>query len=315
MPEMISTRKAYGQTLLELGRENPDIVVLDADLSKSTMTNDFWKEFPSRFFNMGIAEPNMIATAAGLASCGKIPFASTFAIFATGRAWEQARMSLGYANQNVKIAGTHAGITVGEDGASHQANEDIAIMRVIPNFTVLVPCDGVETDKAVRAAAAYKGPIYIRLGRADCPIITTADTPFEIGKAVVMKEGADVSLIACGIMVAEALNAAEMLAGEGISAEVLNVSSIKPLDVEAITASAKKTGAVVTAEEHSIIGGLGGAVAEVLVEECPVPMKRVGMKDCFGESGTPAELLKKYGMTAEDIVQAAKCVISRKGGK
>lgn len=312
MPEMISTRKAYGQTLVELGKENPDIVVLDGDLSKSTMTNSFSKEFPSRFFNMGIAEPNIMATAAGLASCGKIPFASTFAVFATGRAWEQLRMSVGYTNMNVKVAGTHAGITVGEDGASHQANEDIAIMRAIPNFTVLVPCDGVETDKAVRAAAAHNGPVYIRLGRSDIPIITTPDTPFEIGKANIMREGKDVTVFACGIMVNEALTAAETLASEGVSVEVINVSTIKPLDVDTIVASAKKTGAVVTAEEHSIIGGLGGAVAEVLCEECPVPMKRVGMQDCFGESGTPADLLKKYGMTAQDIASAAKLVIARK---
>jgi transketolase len=312
MPEMISTRKAYGQTLVELGKENPNVVVLDADLSKSTMTYSFSKEFPERFFNMGIAEPNMVTTAAGLAACGKIPFASTFAIFATGRVWEQARMSLGYANQNVKIAGTHAGITVGEDGASHQANEDIAIMRTIPGFTILVPCDGVETDKAVRAAAAYNGPVYIRLGRADCPIITSPEDPFEIGKAMMMKEGKDVSIFACGIMVAEALTAAEVLIAEGIDAEIINISSIKPLDAETIIKSAKKTGAAVTAEEHSVVGGLGGAVAEVLIEECPVPMKRVGMKDCFGESGKPAELLKKYGMTAQEIIAAAKAVVARK---
>ncbi|MDO8683774.1 MAG: transketolase family protein [Armatimonadota bacterium] len=312
MPEMLATRKAYGQALVELGRENPNIVVLDCDLSKSTMTNMFAKEFPERFINMGIAEANMMTTAAGLAACGKIPFASTFAVFATGRAWEQARMSIGYTRMNVKIAATHAGITVGEDGASHQANEDIAIMRVIPNFIVLVPADGVETKKALKAAVEHDGPAYIRLGRADVPILFDDSYKFEIGKAVVLREGTDVSLLACGGMVSESLKAAEALADIGVSAEVVNVSTIKPLDSETIVASARKTRAVVTAEEHTIIGGLGGAVAELLCENYPVPMRRVGMEDCFGESGKSDELLCKYCMTGANIADAAREVLKRK---
>ena len=314
MPEMLATRKAYGQALVELGREYPDIVVLDCDLSKSTMTNMFAKEFPERFINMGIAEANMLATAAGLAASGKIPFTSTFAVFATGRAWEQARMSIGYTRMNVKIAATHAGITVGEDGASHQANEDIALMRVIPGFTVIVPADGTETKKALRAAVEYDGPCYIRLGRADVPIIFDDSYQFKIGKAAVLREGKDVSLFACGGMVAEALKAADLLAQDGVSAEVVNVSTIKPLDVETIVGSVKKTGAAVTAEEHTIIGGLGGAISELLGEECPVPIKRVGLEDCFGESGGSEELLCKYCMTGANIVDAARVALERKGG-
>ena len=315
MPEMLATRKAYGQALVELGRENPNVVVLDCDLSKSTMTSMFAKEFPDRFINMGIAEANMMATAAGLAACGKIPFASTFAVFATGRAWEQARMSIGYTRLNVKIAATHAGITVGEDGASHQANEDIALMRVIPNFTVIVPADGVETKQAVRAAALRPGPAYIRLGRADVPILFDDTYEFKIGKAVVMREGKDISLFACGGMVAEALKAADTLAAEGVSAEVVNVSTIKPLDIDTIVASVRKTGGAVSAEEHTIVGGLGGAICEALAEAYPVPLKRVGLEDCFGESGTSDELLCKYCMTAPNIVDAARSVLARKGGR
>jgi transketolase len=314
MPEMLATRKAYGQALAELGREYPNIVVLDCDLSKSTMTNTFAKEFPERFINMGIAEANMMTTAAGLAACGKIPFTSSFAVFATGRAWEQVRMSIGYTRMNVKIAATHAGITVGEDGASHQANEDITLMRVIPGMTVLVPADGIETKKALRAAVEFVGPVYIRLGRADVPILFDDTYEFKIGKAVTLKEGKDVSLFACGGMVAEAMKAADILAGEGISAEVVNVSTIKPLDAETIVSSVKKTGAAVTAEEHTIIGGLGGAIAELLGEECPVPLKRVGLEDCFGESGGSEELLCKYCMTGPNIADAARVAIGRKGG-
>jgi len=312
MPEMLATRKAYGQALVELGRENPNVVALDCDLSKSTNTNMFAKEFPKRFINMGIAEANMMITAAGLATCGKIPFASTFAIFATGRAWEQVRMSIGYTNLNVKIAATHAGITVGEDGASHQANEDIAIIRAIPNFTIIVPADGVETRLAVRAAAEYQGPTYIRLGRADTPILFDESYRFEIGTAVVMRGGTDVSLFACGIMVSEALQAADILSSEGVSAEVVNVSTIKPLDVGAIVASARKTGAAVSAEEHTIVGGLGGAIAEVLCEQCPIPMKRVGLRDCFGESGGSEELLRKYHMSCADIADSARVALKMK---
>jgi transketolase len=315
MPEMLATRKAYGQALVELGRENPNVVVLDCDLSKSTMTNMFAKEFPERFINMGIAEANMMATAAGLASCGKIPFTSTFAVFATGRAWEQARMSIGYTRLNVKIAATHAGITVGEDGASHQANEDITLMRVIPNFTVIVPADGVETKQAVKAAAEHDGPVYLRLGRADVPIIFDDTYKFEIGKAVILREGKDISLFACGGMVSEALKATEELAQQGISAEVINVSTIKPLDRATIVASVRKTGAAVSAEEHTIVGGLGGALAELFAEEHPVPMRRVGLEDCFGESGGSNELLCKYCMTSANIADAARGVLKRKGGR
>jgi len=310
--EKIATRDAYGKALAELGRTNPDIVVLDADLSKSTKTAVFGAEFPGRFFNMGIAEANMIGTAAGLAAAGKIPFASTFAVFATGRAFDQVRNSVCYPQLNVKIAATHAGLTVGEDGASHQSVEDIALMRALPGMTVIVPADGVETRLAVQAAAAYKGPVYLRLGRPKVPVIFGDDYRFEIGKAALLQEGKDVTIVACGYMVGEALAAAETLAGEGVEARVLNMSTIKPIDTEALVKAARETGALVTAEEHNIIGGLGGAVAEVLAEECPVPIYRVGIRDTFGESGSPGDLLKKYGLTAADIVEAAKKAMAKK---
>jgi len=312
MADKIATRDAYGSALAELGRTNPNVVACDADLSKSTKTNVFKKEFPGRHFNFGIAEANMMSTAAGMSTCGKIPFVSTFAVFASGRAWEQVRVSICYPELNVKIVPTHAGITVGEDGASHQANEDIALMRALPNMTVIVPADGVETKKAVFAAAEFKGPVYIRLGRAEIPVIFDEDYDFEIGKAVVMRPGGDVSIFACGMMTAAALDAAETLAAEGISAEVVNVSTIKPLDAETVLTSALKTGCAVTAEEHSIVGGLGGAVLEALADGCPVPVERVGMPDVFGESGKPDLLLEKYGMTAEDIVDAARLAVERK---
>lgn len=312
MADKIATRDAYGDALVELGRENPDIVVLDADLSKSTKTNLFCKEFPDRHFNMGIAEANMISTAAGLATCGKIPFASTFAVFASGRAWEQVRMSVCYPELNVKIVATHGGITVGEDGASHQANEDIAVMRALPNITVVVPADGIETKKAVRAIADYHGPVYMRLGRSGVPVVFDESYEFVLGKAVVMRPGDDVSIFACGIMVAEALEAAELLKAEGVSAEVVNVSTIKPLDVETILESVRKTGCAVSAEEHSIVGGLGSAVAEAIIDACPIPMERVGVPDTFTESGKPSELLKKYGMTPADISSAARLAIQHK---
>lgn len=312
MAEKIATRDAYGDELAVLGKENPKIVVLDADLSKSTKTNVFKKAFPGRHFNFGVAEANMMVTAAGLASCGKIPFASTFAVFASGRAWEPIRSSICYPKLNVKIVATHGGITVGEDGATHQANEDIAIMRALPNMTVIVPADGIETKKAIRAISEYDGPVYMRLGRLGVPVIFDEDYDFQIGKAVVMKQGADVSLFACGIMTAAALEAAEILAAEGISAEVVNVATIKPLDAGTIIASARKTGCAVSAEEHSVIGGLGSAIAEALIGACPVPMKMVGVKDTFGESGVPAKLLEKYGLTAADIVSAAKCALQQK---
>lgn len=312
MQKKIATREAYGEALLQLGRENPDVVALDADLAKSTKSFDFGKVFPERFFDMGVAEQNMIGTAAGLAAAGKIPFCSSFAVFASGRAFEQVRNSVAYSALNVKIGASHAGITVGEDGGSHQSVEDIALMRVLPNMTVFVPADAVETAGAVRAAANIDGPVYIRLGRAGVPVLHGAEFQFKPGKAVVLREGVDVTIIACGIMVTAALQAAEQLAGKGVKAGVMNIHTIKPLDVEAIVKAARDTGALVTAEEHSIIGGMGGAVAEVLAENCPVPMKRIGIMDKFGASGAPAELLEKYGLTPEAIVQAAEEVIKRK---
>lgn len=307
-----ATREAYGKALVALGAENPNIVVLDADLSKSTKTADFAKNYPERFFNMGIAEANMMGTAAGLAAMGKIPFASTFAVFATGRAFEQIRNSIAYPKLNVKIAATHAGVTVGEDGGSHQAIEDVAIMRALPNMTVLVPADGEETRQAIEAAVQYKGPVYIRMGRLDVPLLFDANYTFEIGKANVVREGSDVVIFANGVMVAAALEAAEELAGRAIKAAVVNVASVKPLDQETIIRMAKETGAVVTAEEHTIIGGLGSAVAEVLAENAPTPMVRVGIKDSFGESGRPLELLEKYGLTKKDILAATDEVLKRK---
>ena len=308
----IATREAYGEALKELGAENKEIVVLDADLSKSTKTAVFKKAYPERFFNIGIAEQNMMGTAAGMATMGKIPFVSTFAMFATGRAFEQVRNSICYPKLNVKIAATHAGLTVGEDGATHQSIEDISLMRTLPNMTVIVPADAEETRQAVKFAAGYKGPVYIRLGRMGVDEVFGADYVFEYGKAVQLADGKDVTLIACGVMTGAARKAAQILVAQGYSARVLNIHTIKPIDREAIAAAAKDTGAVVTCEEHSVIGGLGSAVAEVLVETVPVPMERVGVQDTFGESGTPQDLLVKYGLTAEDIVKAAKKAISRK---
>ena len=308
----IATRDAYGEALAELGAINNQVVVLDADLSKSTKTNDFKKVYPERFFNLGIAEQNLLGTAAGFAASGKIPFASSFAVFAVGRAYDQIRNSIAYPNLNVKIAATHAGLTVGEDGGSHQMLEDIALMRAVPNMTVIVPADGVETKQVVMAAAEHQGPVYIRLGRPKVPVLLGDDYKFEIGKGVVLKEGTDVTLIGTGIMVSKAMEAAELLAADGISAAVVNISTIKPLDNALITEMAQKTGAVVTAEEHNIYGGLGSAVAEVLVETCPVPMARVGVEDKFGESGLPDELLEKYGLTAANIAAKAKEVVAKK---
>ena len=310
--EKQATREAYGQALEELGAVRQDVVVLDADLSKSTKTSMFQSKYPDRFFNAGIAEQNLMGLAAGFSVAGKVPFASTFAVFATGRAYDQIRNSICYPRLNVKIAATHAGITVGEDGGSHQALEDINLMRGLPNMTVLVPADGPEAKNAVKAAAEYEGPVYIRLGRSGVPTITDADAPFVIGKGRVMREGSDVTLIGCGMMVAKALEAADALAEEGVSAAVIDMSTIKPIDRELIVEWAKKTGAVVTAEEHNISGGLGSAVAEVLVEEALVPMERVGIEDVFGESGTGGELVEKYHLTAEHIVEKAKRAMARK---
>ena len=308
----IATREAYGKALVKLGQVNDNVVVLDADLSKSTKTNDFYKAFPERFFNMGIAEQNLIGAACGLATAGKIPFASSFAMFATGRAFEVIRNSVAYPKLNVKVCATHAGLTVGEDGASHETVEDIAIMRVIPNMTVLVPADGVEAEQMILEAARVYGPMYVRLGRSAVPTLFDENYKFEIGKGVVVREGNDATIIACGIMVNEAIIASKTLKSEGINARVVNMSTIKPIDRELIINAAKETGVIVTAEEHSIIGGLGSAVSEVVSEECPVVVKKVGVKDVFGESGTPMELLKKHGLTAENIVDTVRQAVAKK---
>jgi transketolase len=309
---MIATRDAYGKTLLELGRENPRVVVLDADLSGSTKTGLFAKEFPDRFFNAGIAEANMVGMAAGLASGGMIPFASTFAVFAAGRAFEQIRQSLAYPKMNVKIVATHGGITVGEDGGSHQSVEDLAIMRALPNMTVLCPADGPETSAAIRAAAAMQGPVYVRLGRAKVPVIFPGGCAFTVGRGATLREGRDLTFITTGLMSAMALDAARILEAEKISARVIHLGSIKPLDVELVLRAARETGAVVTAEEHSVIGGLGGAVCEALAEGFPVPVERVGLRDVFGQSGTGEELLAHYGLTPAHLVEAAERVLKRK---
>ncbi|KNZ40692.1 transketolase family protein [Acetobacterium bakii] len=312
MADKKSTRQAYGEYLVTLGKKNENLVVLDADLSGATKTNIFKKAFPERHFNVGIAEANLMGMAAGLATAGKIPFASTFAIFGAGRAYEIIRNSICYPKLNVKIALTHSGISVGEDGGSHQSIEDITLMRVIPNMTILCPADAIETEKMMDAAMEIDGPVYIRLGRSDVPIIFDKDYQFEVGKAGLLKTGSDVTIIATGLMVGAALEAADLLKDEGISARVLNMGSIKPIDVNAIEDAAINTGAIVTAEEHSIIGGLGGAVAEVLCDGTPVPLERVGVKDLFGQSGKVAPLMEKYGLTAKDIVIAAKKAIGRK---
>ena len=306
MSNKIATREAYGKALVKLGKINDDVVVLDADLSKSTKTNDFYKAYPDRFFNMGIAEQNLVGAACGFAAAGKIPFASTFAMFATGRAFEIIRNSACYPKLNVKICATHAGITVGEDGGSHQSVEDISLMRSIPNMTVLVPADGVEAEKMIFAAAEYNGPMYVRLGRSAVPTLFDENYNFEIGKGVVLREGDDATIIACGMMVNEALIAADMLKEENINVRVINMSTIKPIDTELIIKAAKETKAIVTAEEHSIIGGLGSAVSEVVSENHPVKVKKVGLNDCFGESGTPGELLEKYEKKKKNIVAKVK---------
>ena len=308
----IATRDAYGKALAKLGEINKDVVVLDADLSKSTKTADFQKVFPERFFNMGIAEQNLMGVAAGFAAAGKIPFASTFAVFAIGRAYDQIRNTIGYPHLNVKIAATHAGLTVGEDGGSHQMLEDLALTRAIPGMTVIVPADGTETEKAVFAAAEMEGPVYIRLGRPGVPVIFSEDYKFEIGKAAVVEKGTDVTIFATGIMLSIAMEATVLLSKENISAEIINISTIKPLDKDAIIKSVSKTRCCVTCEEHNILGGLGSAVAEVLAENIPAPMERVGVEDVFGKSGSPDELLKAFGLTAENIAEKVKKVLQRK---
>ncbi len=312
MSQKIATREAYGTALVKLGETNPQIVVLDADLSKSTKTATFAKKFPERFFQMGIAEADMMATAGGLALGGKIPFASTFAIFATGRAYEQVRNTIGYPGLNVKIAATHAGITVGEDGGSHQSIEDIALMRAIPGMTVLNPADAVETEKLIIAAAKHQGPVYIRLGRENVPIIFADDYQPEIGKAVKLRDGKAATIFATGIMVEKALQAADELNTQGTTVRVINIHTIKPLDTATVIKAAWETGAIVTVEEHSIIGGLASAVAETVVQNHPVPMEFVGIKDRFGQSGTPADLLTEYGLTTKNIITAVQKAIGRK---
>ena len=307
----IATRQSYGEELVALGAEHDDFVVLDADLAAATQTGKFKAAYPDRFFDAGIAECDMVGIAAGVATTGRKAFASTFAMFAAGRAYEQIRNSVGYPHLNVKVCATHAGISVGEDGATHQCNEDIALMRTIPGMTVVVPADDTEARAVVRAAYETDGPFYVRLGRLAVPVINDPETyKFELGKGVVMREGTDVTIVACGLMVGEALEAAERLAADGISAEVINMHTIKPIDADLIAKSAAKTGHVVTAEEHSVIGGLGSAVCEVLAQRCPTPVRMVGIQDTFGESGPAVELLHKYGVDADHVVSAVREVLA-----
>lgn len=301
-----ATREAYGNALIELIEKNKNVVVLDADLAHATKTLKFSQECPERFFNMGIAEADMIGTAAGLATCGKIPFASTFAVFATGRAFDQIRNSVCYPNLNVKIVGSHAGITVGPDGGSHESIEDITIMRSLPNMSIIVPSDDVEARAAVLAAAEIKGPIYLRMARVASPTYHSQDYVFEFGKGELVKDGKDITIIATGIMVPRALEAAKVLTEEGIEARVVNIHTIKPLDEDIITECAEKTGRIITVEEATVYGGLGSAVCEVLSNKCPVPVKRIGVQDKFGKSGNPDKLLEEYGLTAEQIIKTAR---------
>lgn len=308
-----ATRESYGETLKELAEEYKNLVVLDADLAAATKTGIFKKAYPERFFDCGIAEANMMGVAAGLAACGKIPFASTFAMFAAGRAFEIVRNSIGYPHLNVKIGATHAGISVGEDGATHQCNEDIALMRTIPGMTIINPCDDVEARAAVRTAVEFEGPVYMRFGRLAVPVINDRETyKFELGKGVTMKDGNDITIVATGLMVNEALEASKVLESEGISARVVNIHTIKPLDKELICKCAKETGVIVTAEEHSVIGGLGSAVAEAVTECCPVPVVKIGVNDVYGHSGPAVDLLKEFGLSSENIVNTVKKAINLK---
>ena len=309
----MGTRETYGETLLELGRLNPNIVVLDADLSSSTMTKFFAKEYPDRFFDMGVSEQDMMGTAAGLALTGKIPFASTFAVFASGRAWEQVRQAIAYPSLDVKIVASHGGISVGEDGASHQMTEDLALMRVIPNMRVLIPADGMEMKAIMKVIIDTPGPFYVRTSRMKFPVLYDESLSFRIGQGSVLRQGKDLSIIAAGYMVHVSMKAADILQQKGISVRVVNMSSIKPIDVDLIVSCAKETGAIVTAEEHSIIGGLGSAVAEVLSENDPVPLKRVGIRDTFCSSGTAGDLFEYYGLTAEDVAQTAIRLLKDRG--
>jgi transketolase len=301
-----ATRDAYGETLLELGRERPDVVVLDADLSGSTKTGKFAKEFPDRFYNLGVSEQDLIGTAGGLSLTGKLPFASTFAVFETGRAWEQIRQTICYSKLNVKLVATHSGITVGEDGASHQAIEDVTLMRVLPNMTVIVPADALETKQVIRAIADFFGPVYVRLGRAKVPVVMPEDYRFQIGKAHTFHIGKDANIVAMGIMVAVALESARILGDQDIDVGVINMSTVKPLDTDTLLRASKASKLIVTAEEHSIIGALGSAVSEFLSENNPVRLLRIGIKDTFGCSGTSKELLNHYGLTAETMVKSIK---------
>ena len=310
--EKLAQRSYYGKGLAALAETHSNVVVFDADLAGSTKTSSFQKAAPERFIQSGIAEANMIGVAAGMAASGKVVFASTFGVFASGRCWEQIRMAVAYPKLNVKVVATHCGLSVGPDGATHQALEDIAIMRSLPNMTVVVPCDAYEAYAATLAIADYPGPVYMRMGRSEFPVLKDKGCKFTVGKADVLREGSDITLVACGQMVQTSMEAAALLEKDGISAEVVNMSTIKPLDTETLLKSVKKTGAVVSAEEHSIIGGLGSAVAECLVENCPVPQGRVGTRDTFGESGEAEELLVKYGLTAEDIASKAKETLKRK---
>lgn len=314
--EKIATRAAYGQALVALAEEYPELVVLDADLSGSTKTDGFAKAHPDRFFDMGIAEANMVSVAAGLAACGKKPFANSFAMFSAGRAWEQVRNSVAYPRLNVKIVGSHGGLSVGEDGATHQCIEDYAIMRAIPGMTVVSPCDGPEMRLAVKALLAYDGPAYLRLGRSAVESVTD-DTPgyrFELGKGAVLRPGTDVTIIGTGMMVLEACKASDILKAEGISARVVDMHTIKPLDRELVLRCARETGALVTTEEASVVGGLGGAVCELTANYCPVPVLRHGVKDLFGRSGKAQEVLDAYGLNAETLAKVARCAVECKSG-
>jgi transketolase len=310
--EMVPTRDGFGKGVIELGRENKNVVVLSADLTESTRANWFKKEFPDRFFGLGVAEQDMMGAAAGFALMGKIPFACTFGVFASGRAWDQIRVSIAYMNLNVKIIGTHGGISVGPDGATHQALEEIALMRIIPNMTVIVPADATEARKATIEAGKMKGPVYIRLGRSAIPVITKSDAPFKIGKSDTLREGKDATIFACGQMVYESMVACDMFAKEGISVRLVNMHTPKPIDRDAIIKAAKETGAIVTAEEHTIYGGLGSAIAEVVSQNFPVPIKMIGVKDRFGVSGEPDELFEYFGLKPANIVTAVKEAIALK---
>ena len=302
----MATRDGYGKALVELGKDHPDLVVLDADLAGSTKTGMFAKAYPDRHFNCGIAEADMMSVAAGLASCGLTPFASSFAMFASGRAYEQIRNSIGYPALNVKIGASHGGMSVGEDGASHQCCEDFALMRSIPGMVVICPADGVEAEAATKAAYAYQGPVYLRMGRLAVPLFHEEGFEFTIGKGEIMRDGADVAIIANGLMVYEAIQAGERLAAEGINAMIINMSTVKPLDEELVLEAAKKCGKIITCEEHSVIGGLGEAVCSFLSETCPTPVRRIGVNDLFGQSGPAAEVLAHYGLCADNIVKVAK---------